>query len=685
MKKTLSLALVTAMTCLAAVITAATAAGAAVPSYTGCLSPVLNTIYDVAPGDAPAHPPCLRPANMIRLSSGDLTSLAAGTGLTGGGDNGDLSVAIAPSYRLPQSCSAGQAASWNGTGWACAGLATQAQFDTLVALLGSAGTINDGSNPVHWTKLKGVPAGFADGTDDTGPAYTAGFGLNLAGATFSVDPTQVQQRVDNGCAEGSSIRLIAQDGGVTCQPDLGGTTYSAGEGLSLNGAEFSLAGGGVTTPKLADGAVTSAKIFDSTVALADLAFDPATQTELDALGMQGTINDAGNPVDWTRLKSVPSGFADGVDNVGAAARPRPMANQLATIDSDNNSRDVGGDTSITTGPDGLGLISYTDRYYGWLKVAHCSNAECSTATSSILPDVVSALGPGTSITVGTDGLGLISYLGGYHLKVAHCSDAECTDATTSTVDTASQVGFESSITVGADGLGLISYYDADAGNLKVAHCSNTACSAATTTTLDTQGFMGQFTSIAIGADGLGLISYQDASNSDLKVAHCSNVTCSAATTSTLDSGSDLVGQYTSIVIGADGLGLISYYDQGFDDVKVAHCSNVMCSTATLSTLDGVGAGVLGLYTSVTLGADGLGVVSYYDIANGDLKVAHCANTACTTGSSVAVDTSGDVGSYDSITSGGDGLGLIAYYDTTNRDLKVAHLSNPFGAPYFRRR
>ena len=35
-------------------------------------------------------------------------------------------------------------------------------------LLGGAGTINDPSNPVDWTQLKNVPAGFADGADDVG-------------------------------------------------------------------------------------------------------------------------------------------------------------------------------------------------------------------------------------------------------------------------------------------------------------------------------------------------------------------------------------------------------------------------------------------------------------------------------------------------------------------------------------
>jgi hypothetical protein len=34
------------------------------------------------------------------------------------------------------------------------------------------------------------------------------------------------------------------------------------------------------------------------------------------LSMPGAINDVANPVDWTRLKSVPTGFADGTDDVG---------------------------------------------------------------------------------------------------------------------------------------------------------------------------------------------------------------------------------------------------------------------------------------------------------------------------------------------------------------------------------
>ena len=91
-------------------------------------------------------------------------------------------------------------------------------------------------------------------------------------------------------------------------------------------------------------------------------------------------------------------------------------------------------------------------------------------------------------------------------------------------------------------------------------------------TRDGSGDAGQYTSVAIGADGLGLLSYYDATNGDLKVAHCSNQACNSATISSLDRRGD-VGQYTSIAIGSDDLGLISYYDTTNGDLKVAHCAH----------------------------------------------------------------------------------------------------------------
>ena len=103
---------------------------------------------------------------------------------------------------------------------------------------------------------------------------------------------------------------------------------------------------------------------------------------------------------------------------------------------------------------------------------------------------------------------------------------------------------------------------------------------------------------------MGLISYNDTTNGDLKAAHCDDVACSSATISTIDDGgADRVGLDTSITIGTDGLGLISYLDFTNEDLKVAHCDNIACTDATTTTIESTGTIVL--VTSITIGIDEL--------------------------------------------------------------------------------
>ncbi len=128
------------------------------------------------------------------------TTYAASTGITLSGTQ--FSVAVP--YRLPQSCTSGQIAEWNGTTWVCA-------------------SDND------------------SGGDIT--AVTAGTGLTGGGTTGSValaaDTAYLQRRVSSTCAVGSSIRAINADGTVLCEAD-DNTTYTAGDGLALIGTQFSL-------------------------------------------------------------------------------------------------------------------------------------------------------------------------------------------------------------------------------------------------------------------------------------------------------------------------------------------------------------------------------------------------------------------------------------------------------------
>ena len=411
----------------------------------------------------------------------------------------------------------------------------------------------------------------------------------------------------------------------------------------------------------------------------------ATLSTVDSVGSVGQYSSVTIGADGLALIS----YYDSTDQVLKLALCPDLACTSATFtNTPDRTGNVGQYSSVTIGTDGLALISYYDATNGDLKVAHCfdsSDSICTTATRTTLQSEGN-VGQFTALTIGTDGLALISYYDATNgdLKVAHCSDAACTSATLTALDgAANNVGAPSSMIIGTDGRSLISYFDKTNGDLKVAHCSDVACTSATRATVDgTADIVGAPSSMIMGADSRGFISYYDETNGDLKVAHCSNVGCTAATLSTVDSAGS-VGQYSSVTIGADGRGLISYFNATTGDLKVAHCSNVVCTAATLSMVDS--AGSVGQYSSVTIGADGLALISYYDETNGDLKVAHCSNVGCTAATLSTVDSAGSVGQYSSVTIGADGLALISYYDETNGDLKVAHCSNLFCVPYHRRR
>jgi predicted regulator of Ras-like GTPase activity (Roadblock/LC7/MglB family) len=316
-----------------------------------------------------------------------------------------------------------------------------------------------------------------------------------------------------------------------------------------------------------------------------------------------------------------------------------------------------------------------------------TNVQPPQATTLTIVDAAGNVGYYPSLTIGADGLPVIAYYDGTNgdLKVAHCGNAACSSGNThTTVDATGSVGWYPSLAIGADGLPVIAYYDGTNGDLKVAHCGNAACSAGNVlSTVDATGNVGYYPSLTIGADGLPVIAYCDGTNVDLKVAHCANAACTGTSTLTTVDSVGNVGQNPSLAIGPDGLPMIAYYDNTNYDLKVAHCGNANCSAANvLTTMDA--AGVVGEFSSLTIGADGRPMIAYYDGTNGDLKVAHCGNAACSSANTLTtVDATGDVGYYPSLTIGTDGLPVIAYY--ANGDLKVAKCANAFCAPYFRRR
>jgi hypothetical protein len=430
------------------------------------------------------------------------------------------------------------------------------------------------------------------------------------------------------------------------------TTYTAGTGLSLVGTQFN-----VTTDTI-QARVTGACAIGSTVR---------------------SIKADGSVACWP----------DGPFNRAAP----PQANTVQTISSTEN---IGGRFALTIGSDGLPIIPYVATTPNSdLLVAHCADPACASFSPAAptLLDTPGNIG-NISIVTGPDGLGVMVYRRSDDgdVKVARCLNPECSDFTIGVVEWGI-ASYDVSITIAGTGRPLLNYRNGYSFDLIVANCLTADCSSYNTRTIDgtddTNYKVGYWASSATGVDGMGLISYQRGDTGDLKVAHCNDLTCTATnpTVSVLDSAND-TGYYTALVIGADGRGLISYVDKTANALRVAHCDDNACTTATLSTLDSVNMepSFAPYLTAITIGADGLGLIVYYDQANSLLKAAHCTDLQC---SSAAISTIKAVppvaGDVLGLTIGVDGLPLVAYYDSADTDLKIIHCANAFCAPYFGRR
>jgi len=299
-------------------------------------------------------------------------------------------------------------------------------------------------------------------------------------------------------------------------------------------------------------------------------------------------------------------------------------------------------------------------------------------------------GFGTAIVIGSDGLPILSYadqLGA--LRVSHCNNIACADDdhTLTTIDSAAYFGPYTAIAIGADNLPIIAYYEVGDGVLRVAHCNDIYCLGANETITpldDPPNYVGTHLSMAIGADGFAVISYRDESASALRVAHCDNAPCTSATITTVDDSANSLGAFTSIAIGADGLPIISYHDGTAGALKVAHCNDASCAGANeLLTVVDDPASDVGQDTAIAIGADNLPVISYVDFSAHGIRVVHCNDAACSGNDETVsmVDYGAhEVGDETSIAIGSDGVPVISYHDITAGALKVVHCGTVTCAP-----
>jgi hypothetical protein len=154
-----------------------------------------NNDWASIPGSTPS------PVGMSGLFDGDITSVTAGTGLSGGGTSGDVTVNVNTNTiqsRVSGTCSAGS----------------------------SVRTINADGSVVCETddNSGGTITGVTAGNGLTGGGTSGGVTLNIGSGTgitvgadaISVDTTAIQSRVTGTCPSGQSMTAVSIAGNVAC-------------------------------------------------------------------------------------------------------------------------------------------------------------------------------------------------------------------------------------------------------------------------------------------------------------------------------------------------------------------------------------------------------------------------------------------------------------------------------------
>ncbi|GEM_PF-3359533 len=172
----------------------------------------------------------------------DISSVIAGTGLSGGGLTGDVTLSVNTSTiqaRVTEDCGAGSALrsiNSNGTGVCESFTAGTGDITDVIAGTGLTGGASSGAATLSVAPL-GITSGLiADGA--VGLAKLGGDSVDSSKivdgsiGSADVDVGQIQSRVSGNCATGSAIRVVNQNGTVTCE-SLGDITgVIAGTGLT---------------------------------------------------------------------------------------------------------------------------------------------------------------------------------------------------------------------------------------------------------------------------------------------------------------------------------------------------------------------------------------------------------------------------------------------------------------------
>jgi hypothetical protein len=458
-------------------------------------------------------------------SSGTVTNIATGAGLTGGTITTTGTINLTSTQLLPTTaCSTDQIAKWNGSAWVC-GPSVQSQLAACIPgqflQLGPSGNIVCGTTPVN--------------------IFTMPNSSGLSGIDISL--------------------AIAGDGvtHISFYNEAGGDL----KGWQCGDAACQWRGAAIFYDNLAGDAGRYNSMAIGTDGRPIISYYDVTNADLK-------VHKCGT---GTLFSSPNNGCS--ISGGGGIGPTRSV------VDSTG---DVGKFSAIEVPADGLPVIAYLDATNNTLKVVKCGNNACSNSNTLTNVQVGAAGSAGSfassiAIAISADGLPIIVYRSGTAsaTRVVKCGNATCGGGNTFT-DLASGSGGiggdQLSIAMSpVDGLAVITGRGNGSNALKLVKCGNAACSSGNA--IIQVASPADSPSVKVGADNRPVVSFRGTDRNDLRVFKCGNADCTSGNTITTVDAFDL-GTYTALALPADGKPIIAYYDYTNSVVKVAKCSNAAC-------------------------------------------------------------------------------------------------------------
>lgn len=162
-----------------------------------------------------------------------------------------------------------------------------------------------------------------------------------------------------------------------------------------------------------------------------------------------------------------------------------------TLTTPDTGGDVGQWNSLELDASGNPVVSYYDASGGNLKIMHCNDPNCSGGDESIVTrDSTGDVGQYTSLKLTADGRPIVSYYDGTNggLKVALCSNANCSGSFSYIYyNPSTDVGQHTSLALDTNDNPVVSFYNATNDALLLLSCGAT-CTAKTPTPTPTRTF-----------------------------------------------------------------------------------------------------------------------------------------------------------------------------------------------------